>query len=66
MKFSLLKLSDPGWIKEYDNTLELKAELYTHICKDCCDVDGISETSAIGNMLATSCGCEYDWEQNGN
>lgn len=73
----LHKLSAPGWTKEYDNDIDLKAELYSHICSSCrtgCKEkfdDGdiwevwgpVTENSDICDMLATACGCEYDIEE---
>jgi len=70
----LYKLSAPGWVKEYDNDIDLRAELYSHICGACrigCREqmgDGevwtvwepVNENSDIYEMLATACGCEYD------
>lgn len=65
----LYKLSAPEWVKEFDNDIDLKAELYSHICDSCrngCAEDDIviwepvNEKSDIGDMLATACGCEYD------
>ena len=65
----LHKLSLPDWIKEYDNEVELKSELYTHICYSCrlgCVHEGntiwkpVNENSSIPDMLNTACGCEYD------
>lgn len=73
----LHKLSAPGWTKEYDNDIDLKAELYSHICDSCrgghieitdagesWDIwDAVNEHSDVGDMLATACGCEYDIEE---
>lgn len=72
----LYKLSAPGWTKEYTNDIDLKAELYAHICKSCRegniwkgedegeeDVvlwDPVNENSDVYDMLATACGCEFD------
>ena len=70
----LYKVSAPGWIKEYDNDIDLKAELYAHICDSCragCTEylddgtiwsvwDPVNENSDVNDMLATSCGCEFD------
>ena len=33
----LIKLSAPGWEKEFDTEEELKAELFSHICGACCE-----------------------------
>jgi hypothetical protein len=76
-KVKLIKLSATGWTKTYDNDIDLKAELYKHICGSCRSGciekldDGedwevwqaVNENSDIGDMLATSCGCEYDIEE---
>lgn len=75
-KVKLIKLSVPGWIKTYNNDIDLKAELYSHICMNCRSGhieqldDGewevwkpVDENSDIGDMLATACGCEYDIEE---
>jgi hypothetical protein len=67
----LIKLSSPGWEKEFQTEEELKTELYNWICKDCkegCDeeYDGfvhvelpVDSNSSLGEMLSTSCGCEF-------
>lgn len=33
---TLIKMSSPGWEKTFDTERELKAELFKHICKECC------------------------------
>ena len=33
---TLIKMSGPGWEKEFESETELKAELYKHICSHCC------------------------------
>ena len=72
-KVKLHKLSEPGWTKVYTNDIDLKAELYSHICSLCrpgevhVNDDGerlvlwepVNEHSDIDDMLNTACGCEY-------
>lgn len=58
----LLKLSEPGWTKEFDNKLDLQTQLYMCICRQCCAEEAITEISPIEDMLATACGCEFDVE----
>lgn len=58
----LSKLSEPGWDKEYEDMADLKIGLYSCLCFQCKCEDGITEVSAIGDMLATSCGAEYSVE----
>ena len=68
----LIKLSSPGWEKDFDSETELKAELYSHICDMCRPGeiykddgeeyviwDPVDGNSSIGDMLSTACGCEY-------
>ena len=75
---TLIKLSDPGWEKQFATEGELKSELYKHICGICRKGgedkyyhDGeeivweelpIAEDSPLEDMLASACGCEYDVE----
>lgn len=69
---TLIKLSAPGWEKQYTNEAELKAELYSHICNLCrrgdeCPEfpqDPVNENSTVDEMLSTPCGCEYMVEEN--
>lgn len=58
-KYTLIKMSAPGWTKEYSSRVSLKEELYQHICSQCRAEEGITPTSSIGDMLGTACGCEY-------
>lgn len=72
-KVKLVKISAPGWTKTYTNDIDLKAELYSHICDLCrpgevhVNDDGeqfvlwepVNENSDIGDMLNTACGCEF-------
>ena len=72
----LIKLSAPGWEKEFTSKEELKAELYAHICGICrtgdewVSDDGeviwqehpVPPDAPIGDMLCSPCGCEYDVE----
>lgn len=68
----LIKASSPGWEKEFQDEGELKKELFQYICAGC--RDGVKEyyddglvyesfpvyiNSSIGEMLSTSCGCEF-------
>ena len=55
----LIKLSEPGWIREFESEEDLKAELYKCICVMCREGDGVTEDSTIDWMLWTACGCEY-------
>lgn len=68
----LIKISFPGWEKDFDSEEELKAELYENICLLCrmgsiedfgdgeiYGCDPIDETSSVGEMLGSSCGCEF-------
>lgn len=61
----LIKASLPGWTKEFDNEVDLKAELYDHICNHCrvgeeqFDIDPVDANASIGDMLWTACGLEF-------
>jgi hypothetical protein len=63
MQMILIKLSEPGWEKSYDDPIELQAELYKHICNQCRTESVITEISDIDHMLSTACGCEYMVEE---
>lgn len=67
----LFKMSAPGWTKDYDNEADLKSALYSHICNECrvgekyedfVVWEPVNENSTFGQLLSTSCGCEYDVE----
>lgn len=64
----LHKLSSPGWTKIFDNEIDLRTELYAHICDGCRSGDTEFEelpvyaNSTIDEMLWTACGCEFSVE----
>ena len=64
----LHKLSSPGWTKIFDNEIDLRTELYAHICADCRSGNTESHdlpvyaNSSIDEMLWTACGCEFSVE----
>jgi hypothetical protein len=75
---TLIKLSSPGWEKQFTNESSLKSVLYSHLCIDCREGrkvyigqegfetefdDPVNENSTIDEMLSTSCGCEYMVEE---
>jgi hypothetical protein len=67
MKIVLIKMSAPGWEKEFDNEYDLRQELYSCICSMCRNGDEITDlvievNSPIDDMLCTPCGCEYHVE----
>lgn len=67
----LIKLSAPGWEKDFVNEADCKAELYKHICNLCragtefeeYPEAPVDENSTIDAMLSTACGCEYMIEE---
>lgn len=65
---NLIKYSSPGWVKKYTNDIDLKQEMYSHVCRMCRENYSISEHSTLDAMLSTDCGCEFgidhveDWE----
>ena len=59
----LIKLSSPGWEKDFDNKVELQAELFKYICFQCQCEEGLTEISDIGDLLASACGCEFMMEE---
>jgi hypothetical protein len=77
-KYTLTKLSSPGWERHYNDLSQVQKELYAHICGLCrkgvpvYNLQGeevwhsepITETSSIDDMLCTDCGCEYHFEEN--
>ena len=64
----LHKMSFPGWTKVFDNEIDLRTELYAHICDRCRRGDTefeelpVYENSSIDEMLWTACGCEFNVE----
>ena len=64
----LHKMSCPGWTKIFDNEIDLRTELYAHICTVCRNGDTefqelpVYENSSIDEMLWTACGCEFNVE----
>lgn len=58
----LIKMSAPGWEKEFETEEEARKELYNHICSLCIEGDGVTEDSTIDHMLWTACGAEYFFE----
>ena len=58
----LIKLSAPGWIKEFDTEEDCRVELNKHICSMCVEEYSVTESSTLDDLLWTSCGCEYTVE----
>ena len=56
VKYSLSKLSSPGFTKEYSYELDMKAELFTWVC----GLYNLTKDSSIDEMLGTPCGCEFE------
>lgn len=56
------KLSKTGWVKTFNTEEEARVELYNHICKSCIHAEELTMDSPINDLLATDCGCEYDYE----
>ena len=63
-KFTLIKMSAPGWERDFSDKFELQARLYSHICEQCRGEEGLTEISDVEHMLASACGCEFDVEKN--
>lgn len=61
----LIKMSDPGWIKEFETEDEVRRELYNHLCSMCIEGDGVTEETTLDHMLWTACGCEYTVDDGG-
>lgn len=62
MKHVVIKLLMTGWYKVFDTEEEARDELYKHICQSCLVAEGLTTESTIEHLLATNCGCEYDYE----
>lgn len=60
IKYSLCKLSSPGFTKEYPSNLDAKAELFRWICGLCIEDYNLTKDSSIDEMLGTPCGCEFE------
>lgn len=70
----IIKMSSPGWTKDFSSVEEARLELLNHICSDCRvgrDVivgvgevwsDEPPDVSNIRDLLSTPCGCEFDLE----
>lgn len=56
---NLIKLSAPGWEKQFTSDSEAQPELYKYICFQCRCEEGITEISDIDDMLGTACGAEF-------
>lgn len=68
---TLIKISDPGWEKEFSTYEDVRIELLKHICNNCINEMGgyVSEgrvfeeikpsINLVEDLLATSCGLEY-------
>lgn len=65
----LIKISDPGWEKQFPNEIELLAELKKHICGRCYAGENYDDDNSpkidpdnctIEELLCTPCGCEFD------
>jgi hypothetical protein len=70
MKYILIKLSSPGWEKEFKSEIEARQELYSHICITCCmggyedfKHNPITINTSIDEMLGTPCGCEFAFQE---
>lgn len=63
MKFTLTKLSEPGWERDFYSKVEVQSELYQHICNQCRSEEGITPLSGLADMLCTPCGCEFMLEE---
>lgn len=63
MKFKLVKMSGPGWEKKFSTRSAARDELFKYICTQCSTEEGITANSKIEAMLATACGCEFDFEE---
>jgi hypothetical protein len=63
MKYTLTKLSQPGWERDFYDKPSLQHHLFLHICPGCRSEEQITETSSISDMLATACGCEFSYDE---
>lgn len=64
-KYTLIKLSAPGWEKSYTDMLQLKAELAEWVCKSChkeFETEYGEPPQSILDLLSTACGCEFMFE----
>jgi hypothetical protein len=52
----LIKMSAPGFIKDFDTEVELREELEKWICSDCVEECG----SDLLGLMSSDCGCEFE------
>lgn len=68
----LIKVSNPGWEKEFETEADARAELLKYICKVCLSgkeyysgelvQEPAPNQNYIHDLLGTSCGCEFWYE----
>lgn len=74
MKYTLTKLSSPGWEKQFDTEIDVRNELYSHVCSLCREGDKtdlnqygydlpLNENSTLDELLDCPCGCEFMVEE---
>ena len=64
VKYFLEKLSNPGWIKQYNTTEELSEELKMCLCEECFYELYCRRifNLTVKDLLSTCCGSEYTVE----
>lgn len=71
MKHILYKVSSPGWVKVFNSEYDAKMELLNYIRNNCIEGDEevgdkpISHNDSISTLLSCPCGCEFDYEEQG-
>lgn len=62
-KFTLIKMSAPGWDKEYDSEQDCRDELAKWVCRSCIDDECDGREGDLYELLGTSCGAEFFLEE---
>jgi hypothetical protein len=57
--FTLMKVSHPGWEKDFNTEQEVANELSKYVCRSCKLAEELSDNPTIDDLLNTDCGCEF-------
>jgi hypothetical protein len=58
-----MKVSYPGWKKDFNTEKEVANELSKYVCKSCrTRTEKLSSNPSVSDLLSTACGCVFDVE----